>query len=192
MRVSRSGDAVDRALGFAIHVVAGEALERAARRAVDRLLGELRLVVRFGPADDLGVRLFLEVHHAVFEVEHLLPAEVAEDILGEAVDERGHALAGGIVVERRLQEVGELGVGVVVLLGAVDGVEGDVLPDVVADRDAGADGLGVGGKLALHLAHAVGPEGLPDEQLGMAQQDAPELDVVAVARDACLRGRSRT
>jgi hypothetical protein len=54
-----------------------------------------------GRPDEFGIGLLLEAHDAVFEVEHLLMAEIAEDVLGEAVDERGHALAGGIVVESR-------------------------------------------------------------------------------------------
>ena len=93
-----------------------------------------------------------------------------------------HARAAGVVVGGELEEVGVVAALGVVLLGAVEGAEGHGLQDVEAEGLGGRDGFAEAVELGLRALKAVGPERLPAEHLGVAEQDAPEGDEVAVER----------
>jgi hypothetical protein len=105
-----AGDPIHGTFCLFVNIIAGE--PRPTRRAGScggRLSRHLGLGAGRGLAGELGIRpLFLQVHHAVFEIEHLLMAEIPEHILGDAFNKRGHTLTGRIVVSRRLQKIGIL------------------------------------------------------------------------------------
>ena len=67
-----------------------------------------------------------------------------------------------------------------VLLGAVDGIEGVVVPDVPTHRHRRLGGLNCCVDCGVSLAKAVGPQHLPRGEFGIAQQKPPELNIVAV------------
>ena len=146
----------DGAGGFLVDVVGGEA------GGFDGIVGGF-----------LGV-----VEEVVVHVEGLGFGEVAEDVLGHAVDETGHAFAGTVVVEDGLDEVGEFGDFGIVHLGAVEGAEGDGVPEVGADGEGGFDGFDEFVDGGLEFEAAAGPEGFPGEEFGEVEEEAEEGDEV--------------
>src|ERR1700728_5006196 len=76
-----------------------------------------------------------------------------------------------------------------VLLGAVDRIERIVVPDVPSHGHCRLRGLHRFIDRGVGLAKTVGPEHSPSREFGVAQQDSPELNVVAVHRPlAAARG----
>ena len=67
-----------------------------------------------------------------------------------------------------------------VLLGTVDGIEGIVVPDVPSHGHGRLGGLYRLVDCGVGLAEAVSPEHFPRGEFGIAQQQAPELNIVAV------------
>jgi hypothetical protein len=67
-----------------------------------------------------------------------------------------------------------------VLLGAVDRIEGIVVPDVPTHGHRRLRCLHRFIDCGVGLAKTVGPQHFPGGKFGIAQQQAPELDVVAV------------
>ena len=107
----------------------GEAFEGVAGAfglAVDVFGGEA------GDGDLFEIALVIVVEYAIVEVEEFLLGDVGEVGCAYAVDVVGDALAGAVVVDDNFLEVGvgrHLGE---ILFGAIDGVEGVVMPDVPA------------------------------------------------------------
>src|SRR5207245_9215 len=79
-----------------------------------------------------------------------------------------------VVIHHHLEEVRSLTQFPIVLLGAIEGAEGIVVPDVPAHLEARVDGLDGAENLAIDLVLAVGPELFPGKNLRIIQQEAQE------------------
>ena len=79
-----------------------------------------------------------------------------------------------VVIHHHLEEVGSLTQFPIVLLGAIKGAEGIVVPNVPAHPDARVNGLDGAENLAVDLVLAVGPELFPGKNFRIIQQEAPE------------------
>src|SRR5262249_56052620 len=89
---------------------------------------------------------------------------------------------GGLYVDDKMKKVRRVGELRVVLLRAIKGAEGVVVPDVPSDFDLGIDALDCAVNFTINFLLAVSPELLPRQDLRIVQKQSPERHEVSIAR----------